>query len=99
VQTIFRAFPISLTHGDHDIGDPVVAWSTDYVPASHPPLVELIASIQSSPRQLGNLSRGRTATSVATRMDARVAMELYEKLGDLIRSMGWQQHITGGRPI
>jgi hypothetical protein len=32
-------------------------------------------------------------------MDALVAMELYETLGDLIRTMGWQQHIKGGRPI
>jgi hypothetical protein len=90
---------LSLTHGDHDIPNPVEAWDTNYVSGSHPPLVELIASVQSSPRQLGTLSRGQTATSVAARMDARVAMGLYEKLGDLIRSMGWQQHITGGRPI
>jgi hypothetical protein len=92
-------FPISLTQGDHDVPDPVTAWSVSYLTGSHPPLVELIASIQSAPRQMTGLSRGQTATSVGVEMDARVAMELYEKLGDLIRSMGWQQHIAGGRPI
>jgi len=92
-------FPINLTHGDHDVPDSVVAWSADYVPGSHPPLVELIASIQSSPRISMAQARGQTATSVGVRMDALVATALYEKLGDLIRNMGWQPQVTGGRPI
>ena len=85
--------------GDHELSVPVEHWGAEYVQGSHPPLVELIASIQTDPMVRGRLSRGSTATTLAVQMDARVAMGLYEKIGDLIRSMGWQQHMTGGRPI
>lgn len=75
--------------GDHEIQTPVEDWQAGYMQGSHPPLVELIASIQSDPMLRGRLSRGSTATTLAVRMDAQVAMSLYEKLGLLGRTMGW----------
>ena len=82
------AFPLILTQGDHDLGDPVVSWLIHHVDAN-PPAVELIASIQSGPRQTSAPTRGETATTLAIRMDARVAIDLHRRLGELGRRMGW----------
>jgi hypothetical protein len=89
---------VHLPQADHDLFEPVVHWQVAYRDA-HPPEVQLVASIQSGPRQTTAQYRGVTATSLAMVMDARVVLQLYEELGDKIREMGWQQHITGGRPI
>jgi hypothetical protein len=85
--------------GDHQLGNPVDTWGCDYLFASHPPMVELLASIRSDPMLRGHPSRGTTPTTLAIQMDAQVATVLYEKLGDLIRKMGWQRQVSGGRPI
>jgi hypothetical protein len=90
--------PVRLTLGDHDLQSRVVAWQARFVD-SRPASVELIASLQCLPLAPTSPTRGQTATTLAAQMDARVAIGLYEQLGDLIRSMGWQQHITGERPI
>ena len=90
--------PVSLAIGQHMLlADPVTRWTTLFSD-TNPPSVVLTASIQSGPKPpLFPPPYGET--SVAVQMDALVAIELYEKLGDLIRSMGWQKHIQGGRPI
>lgn len=80
--------PVNLAQGDHEVLDPAVEWTAHFVDAS-PPAVELIASIQSGPRQTSLPIRGQTATSLAIRMDARVALNLYRRIGELARTMGW----------
>jgi hypothetical protein len=92
------AFPVVLPMGDHELADPVVHWKVAYKDAV-PPEILILASLRSPPRQTANQSQGVTATSLAMTMDAQVALRLYEALGDRIRDMGWQQHITGGRLI
>ena len=78
-----------LAHGDdYDLPDPAVGWTVHFVDAN-PPAVELIASIQ-VPRQLAlPPSRGSTATTLAIQMDARVAIDLYRRIGLLAAQMGW----------
>ena len=92
------AFPLVLPQADISLESPILAWSATYLDA-HPPQVRLVASIDSGLRQTTAPSAGQTATSLAMAMDARVAIRLYEELGDLIREMHWQQYVTGGRPI
>jgi len=87
-----------LPMGDHDLTESVVTWKAEVVDAK-PPALRLIASLQSSPRQTTAQSRGVTATSLALSMDPMAALTLYEELGDRIRDMGWQQYVSGGRPI
>jgi hypothetical protein len=92
--------PLSLIlpQADHSLEADVVHWSANYLDA-HPPQVKLVASIESGPRQTSAPSAGQTATSLAMAMEARVAIRLYEELGDRIREMHWQQYVTGGRPV
>lgn len=56
---------------------------------SHPPQVELIASIATEPTPPPVPLQEQTATTVAIRMDARVAIHLYRRIGLIARSMGW----------
>jgi hypothetical protein len=90
--------PASLAIGQHLlIADPAVAWKIEFSDTI-PPSVILTASIQAGPNPpIYPAPYGET--TVAVQMDARVAIGLYERLGDLIRSMGWQQHVSGERPI
>jgi hypothetical protein len=81
-------FPLTLPQAAHELAESVVAWQAELVD-SLPPSVKLTASIQSDPAIPISPIQGPTATSVAIRMDARVAIDLYEKLGELGRSMGW----------
>jgi hypothetical protein len=92
------ASPLILPQADHSLESQIVHWSAKYLDA-HPPQVRLVASIESGLRQTTAPSVGQTATSLAMAMDARVAIRLYEELGDLIREMRWQQYVTGGRPV
>jgi hypothetical protein len=80
---------VTLPTSDHQLGSPVEEWVASYLWGTDPPLVELIASIKSDPPKLGWPSRGSTGTTLAIQMDARVAIQLYDKLGELGRSMGW----------
>jgi hypothetical protein len=77
-----------LAQADYEIQEPIVGWSAHYLDAS-PPMVELIASVRSGPRQTSAPSRGNTATSVAIQMDVQVAINLYQRIADLAHSMGW----------
>jgi hypothetical protein len=82
-------FPVNLTLGDHDLTDPVLAWSVAPIEAQTPTL-ELIASIASHPKTPPfPPTRGQTATTLAIRMGPQAAMQLYEQLGELGRSMDW----------
>ena len=82
--------PVVLAVGDHWlISDPVVHWEPQFAD-TNPPSVVLTASIQAGPNPPLFPTKGRTATSLAVQMDARVAIALYERLGALIRTMGWR---------
>ena len=81
--------PLVIAHGaDYDLADPVVDWLAHFVDA-YPPAVELIASIQVPRQQILRPSRGSTATTLAIQMDARVAIDLYRRIGLLAAQMGW----------
>jgi hypothetical protein len=82
------SFPVDLPQGDHALAAPVVHWNAEFVDAI-PPAVKLIASIESGRRQTTAPNQGQTATSLAIQMDARVASDLYLRLADLGRRMGW----------
>jgi hypothetical protein len=92
------AIPVALAVGEHILyADPAIGWTVQFSD-TQPPSVVLTASMQAGPNPpIFPMPYG--GTTLAFQMDAKVAIELYEKLGDLIRSMGWQQHITGERPI
>jgi hypothetical protein len=82
------AIPVALPIGEHLLyADPVIRWEVQFSD-TNPPSVVLTASVQAGPNppifpgQVG-------ATSVAVQMNALVAIELYQKLGELGRSMGW----------
>jgi hypothetical protein len=92
------ATPASLAIGQHLLfADPAVRWDVQFSD-TNPPSVVLTASMQVGPSP-PIFPPPHGETSVAVQMDARVALQLYEQLGDLIRSMGWQKHVTGGRAI
>jgi hypothetical protein len=91
-------FPVNLTLGDHEVLSQVLHWDAEWIDV-FPPQVRLLASIESPPRQTTAQSLGATATSLAMAMDARTAIRLYERLGDLIREMRWQQYVSDGCPI
>ena len=80
------AFSFAL--GDHELTEPVVNWSATFVPLAHPPAVKLTASIASGPNLPPFPVPNTTATTLVVQMDARVAIVLYEKLGNLGRSSG-----------
>jgi hypothetical protein len=86
--------PVALPQGSHELSDPVVSWSATFID-SIPPGVQLTASIQSGPSPPLFPNPGPTATTLVIQMDARVAIELYTKLGNLARSMGWLPQTEG----
>lgn len=79
---------ITLEMGDHELALPVNGWIARYVD-SFPPSVQLIASIQAPPRQMTGQSREEKATTLAIPMDARVALDLYRRIGLVAEQMGW----------
>ena len=91
-------FPVYLPQGEHALSAGVVHWTADFVDAI-PPAVKLTASIESDPRQMTSPTQGQTATSLAIQMDARVASDLYLRLADLGRRMGWLPQIEGGSQV
>ncbi len=84
------AFPLTLAQGHHLLSEPLVHWDAP-LPSNTPhPSVVLTASILSGPAiPIFPPLQGHTATTLAIQMGAEVAMQLYEKLGELGRSMGW----------
>jgi hypothetical protein len=92
------AFPIILPTGDHELAEQVVDWSVTFID-SQPPGVKLTASVAGGPTPPIFPTQGKTATILAIQMDARVASVLYEKLGNLGRSMGWLPQIEGDSQV
>ena len=85
------AIPIALAVGEHLLyADPAIEWAVRFSD-TRPPSVVLTASMQAGPKP-PLFSPPAGATSVAIQMDAQVGMGLYEKLGELGRSMGWLRH-------
>jgi hypothetical protein len=80
------ATPASLAVGEHLlVNDPVIHWDAGFSD-TRPPSVVLTASVQAGPTP--PISQ-YMATTVAVQMNAIIAMQLYEKLGELGRKMGW----------
>lgn len=90
------ATPVALAIGQHLLlAEPAVHWQAQFSD-TNPPSVVLTASIAAGPSP--PIFPGPAgATSVAVQMDARVAMQLYETLGELGRSMGWLPQKEDGR--
>ena len=83
--------PLNLAQANHELLEPVVGWLVRPLADAWPPAVELTASIQSSPTPpIFPPTQGQTATTLAIRMDARVAIDLWRRIGLTAHSMGWQ---------
>jgi hypothetical protein len=81
--------PLAMAVGEHLLlSDPVIRWEALFSD-TNPPSVVLTASVRSGPQPPIFPVPDYGATTLAVQMDARVAIELYEKLGALGRSMGW----------
>jgi hypothetical protein len=81
--------PVTLAIGQHLLFEPVISWKDPQLSETHPQKIVLTASIQSGPTPPISPTQTHMATTLALQMDAEVAMQLYEKLGSLGRSMGW----------
>jgi hypothetical protein len=79
------AFPVKLPGGQHELFDPVVRWHPERS-ESDPKKVKLTATVQSGPSSPITPVSG---TTLAIHMDADIAKDLHETLGQLGRSMGW----------
>jgi hypothetical protein len=86
--------PAHWPKGRHAPNKPVLYWDAD-CSIEHPANVVLTGSIEDDSIQddsdlaaLPSLRR-ETATTLELQMGPRAAKELYEKLGELGRSMGW----------
>jgi hypothetical protein len=89
---------VYLAPDHHELTNQVTAWRADYLHGLHPPLVELIALAEADLAMRERAGQENKATTLAIRMDSQVAMMLYEKLGELGRSMGWLPPISDARP-
>ena len=89
------ATPVALAIGEHLLfADPATRWEAQFSD-TNPPSVVLTASIATGPTP-PMFPGPAGATTLAIQMNALVAMELYEKLGELGRSMGWLPQKEGG---
>ena len=78
---------VTMATGQHTLHDPVTSWTIE-VSDDRSATILLVASIR--PRTDSPISPIPVgATTLAFPTDHRVAKELYEKLGELGRSMGW----------
>lgn len=89
---------VNLPHRAHVLDEAIVGWTAKLLD-TQPPAVELVASLEPGPYEASASNSSQTTATLAIPMDARVAVRLYEELGDLIRDMGWQQYVEGERPI
>ena len=89
--------PLSIAVGDHRlVKDPVVHWEAAFSDTKSPGVV-LTASIQVGATPPIFPTQGHSATTLAVQMDGQVAMQLYDQLGELGRSMGWLPQKAGER--
>jgi hypothetical protein len=78
--------PFAMAVGDHYlVSDLVESWHAKFSDTS-PPSVVLTASVQAGPSP--PITPNQSST-LAVQMNAQVAIELYEQLGELGRSVGW----------
>jgi hypothetical protein len=88
--------PFPLPIGAHFLVNNLVDdWRPEFMD-TNPPSVVLTASIQFPPSPPAYPTHLPWATTLAVQMDHRVAMRLYEQLGELGRSMGWLPQARGG---
>jgi hypothetical protein len=80
--------PIVPARGSHTLYENAIGWNVDPI-NTVVPSVRLTASILPLQEVLGFQTQGSAATTVATQMGPQVARELYVKLGELGRTMGW----------
>jgi hypothetical protein len=81
--------PLKLPQKHHELSNQVLDCEIAYSPG-HPASVVLIASIaDGSTPQVSDQPCGRTATTLAFRMDHPVARKLLVRLAELGRSMDW----------
>jgi hypothetical protein len=82
--------PLYLAQGHHELSDPVIDCEVDWSTGAHLEAVVLTASIASDPNPPISAPRhGRTATTLAFRMNEQAAMMLHGRLTELGRTMGW----------
>jgi len=87
--------PLHLPVGHHELSEPVVDCEVDWTTA-HVEDVVLTASIAGGPNPpIVAPPRGRTATTLAFRMDRQAAMMLHARLTELGRTMGWLPETRG----
>ncbi len=81
--------PLSVADGEHVLlSDPAVYWEAS-VSDTNASAVVLTASIQVGKQPPVSSMLERTASTVEIQMDSQVAIQLYGKLYQLVRSMGW----------
>jgi len=81
--------PSLIPAGHYEPDQPVVYWDVMFSTTKGGNVV-LTASIEDDPNPpIFPALRGQTATTLALRMDQRVAFDLYGKLDVLIRTIGW----------
>lgn len=82
-----EAHALEMAVGEHRlVTDPVLRWEP-VLGDTDPPRITLIASIDSGPQPPLYPVPDYGATTLALRMNTRVASELYAKLGTLLHSM------------
>lgn len=86
--------PLKLLPTENILVEYITGWNATFSDA-YPPDVTLTALIQSSLPYTLPPTPEQTATTLVIPMDARAASILYEKLGNLGRSMGWLPQIGG----
>lgn len=87
--------PLCLAMGHHELAEPVVDCEVDWSNVHHEEVV-LTASIAGGPSPpIWAPPRGRTATTLAFRMDRQAAMMLHARLTQLAQTMGWLPETKG----
>jgi hypothetical protein len=93
------ARPQHFPQGHYAPDRPVIHWEATYAPGNRGDVV-LTASIADDPNSGTSAPlRGQTATTLEVRMDRQAAMNLYAKLTELGRSMGWLPKEEGERQV
>jgi len=87
IDRVISAADFEMAVGEHRlVTDPVLRWEPALTD-TNPPNVMLTASIDSGPKPPLYPVPDYGATTLALKMNVRIATELYKKLGDLLHSM------------
>jgi len=82
-------YSVALPTGDNEISEYAVDWRVRFVDATPDPQVDLIASIDANPAPQIHPTQAQATTSLAIRMDARVALDLYRRIALVAKHEGW----------